>query len=134
MPRNAGPVTPAYFQRQVAKGVSEAELSEWVVALAQAHGWEVRYVGDSRLQHWEGMPDLCLWHQGRGLLIWAELKTEKGTLSLDRITKSGVFCPGQEETIASLRAAGQVVYIWRPSTWVSGEIERVLGKPATPTP
>ena len=47
-------------------------------------------------------------------LGWA-LKRENGTLS-----------PAQEERIASLRAAGNTVFVWRPSDWddVIAELER----------
>ena len=59
-----------------------------------------------------GLPDLILVKPGRGV-VWAELKTEKGKVS-----------PHQEDVMATLRAAGQEVYLWRPSDWP--KVEAVL--------
>ena len=109
MPRRADdtPVDAAYFQRKVAKGVSEKELQGWVISAAEANGWEWRHTADSRLQHLNGLPDLLLW-KGE-FLFWIELKRENGKLTIDHLSKAGTFVQGQEETIAGLRAAGQRV-------------------------
>lgn len=60
-----------------------------------------------------GLPDLLLIRGAR--LIWAELKAQDGVTSAE-----------QREWIARLRAAGETVYVWRPSDWT--EIERTLAR------
>lgn len=47
--------------------------------------------------------------------MWIELKTETGKLTED-----------QELRIEALTLMGREVYVWRPSDWFSGEIERVV--------
>lgn len=106
-------VDPAYFRRQEAQAISEAELSEWVIDLATMLGWTVFHARDSRGQRLVGLPDLELVRDRQRLRV--ELKREKGKLTAN-----------QEETIAKLRRSGETVHVWRPSDWVSGEIERVL--------
>lgn len=126
-PRDNGThVDPAYFRRQEARAIAEAELREWVCDLASLNGWQWRYVRDSRAQNVAGLPDLFLWHEKRQLQIWVELKVERGKLSKSRLNTRGTLIEGQEETIASLQAAGAIVYIWRPSDWLDGDIETVL--------
>lgn len=124
------PVTVAqdYYQRQVAKGISEKELMEWVVDMAHLLGWQTRHLHDSRAQNMSGLPDLLLWHEGQRMTIWAELKTEKGKLTTGHLTRRGKLVEGQAETIEALRACGQVVYVWRPSNWMDGTIQKVLAK------
>jgi hypothetical protein len=64
----------------------------------------------------------------RERVFWAELKTQHGRLSQDRWVKDRYgrmyFIKGQKTVVAELRAAGQTVYIWRPSDLP--EIARVL--------
>lgn len=62
-----------------------------------------------------GLPDLILVgpDAARGV-VWAELKSARGVLR-----------PEQVAFIAALRAAGQTVYVWKPSQW--DEILEVLG-------
>lgn len=58
-----------------------------------------------------GLPDLILVRGDR--LVWAELKRQDGVTSQE-----------QRQWIAALRAAGQTVFVWRPSDWPT--IESVL--------
>lgn len=51
-----------------------------------------------------GLPDLLLVRGER--LLWAELKAQDGVTSAE-----------QREWIARLRAAGETVFVWRPSDW-----------------
>lgn len=60
-----------------------------------------------------GLPDLLLVREDR--ILWAELKAQDGTTT-----------PEQRAWIEELRAAGQTVFIWRPSDWPT--IERVLAR------
>ena len=58
-----------------------------------------------------GFPDLILVRRPR--VVWAELKAERGRLSTD-----------QRDWLRELAAAGQEVFVWRPSDFE--EIQRVL--------
>lgn len=91
---------------------SEAQFQRAVVELAQALGWLVYHVPDSRRSA-PGFPDLCLLHPARGRYLTAELKRERGRITVDQL----VWLEG-------LRKAGVEAYLWRPSDWP--EIEKVL--------
>lgn len=90
--------------------VTEQQWQRTVMEAAAALGWLCHHTYDSRRSE-PGLPDLFL---VRERVIWAELKTQRGRLSRE-----------QADWIAALRAAGQEVYVWRPSDW--GEVEAVLG-------
>jgi hypothetical protein len=96
-------------QTIIARSISERELSQWTVDLARLLQWRV-----ARWPTWRstgtdsGVPDLLLARDGVVLLI--ELKREAGKLS-----------PTQEEW-----AQHALVYVWRPSQWLDGTIEKVL--------
>ena len=106
-------LTPA--QRPLARAMTEAALQQAVIECAKTLGWVVRHIRDSRRQNAEGLPDLLLLHPRQRRVLWAELKREKGTMSLE-----------QDLVIDALLECGQMVYLWRPSDWLSGGIERVL--------
>ncbi len=97
---------------------SEAAFQSRVIALAVSLGWLVHAERAGRTaKGWRtpisgaaGFPDLVL---VRGRVVWVELKSEKGRVS-----------PDQETWITMLAAAGQEVYIWRPSSWPN--IQRTL--------
>lgn len=74
-----------------------------VIALARLHGYRCFHTHDSRRSA-AGFPDLVL--VGRGRIIFAELKAEKGKLS-----------PDQREWLGALRAAGGTTHVWLPSDW-----------------
>jgi hypothetical protein len=96
-------------QRFIARSITEKELSQWTLDLARLLGWKV-----ARWPTWHstgtdsGVPDLLLAREGVVLLV--ELKRETGKLS-----------PAQEEW-----AQHAPVLVYKPSDWLSGEIERVL--------
>jgi hypothetical protein len=104
-----------------AEAMTEAELQEAVIELAQWLGyktihiraaqkqngsWYVPYEGDT------GFPDLFMVHKRTGYMILAELKNEKADPT-----------PAQLEWIG---AADERGYIWRPSHWLKGDIEETL--------
>lgn len=62
-----------------------------------------------------GWPDLVI--AGRGRLIFAELKTEKGKPTDDQVAWLEVL----------RRTSGVQSYIWRPSQW--DEVVQLLGQP-----
>ena len=90
---------------------NEAEFQKAIIELAHLYGWAVAHFRSAMTQrgNWvtplqgdaKGFPDLVLVRDG---VIFAELKSEKGKLT-----------PEQQEWIDLLKAAGQEVYVWRPS-------------------
>lgn len=107
--------------------LTEADFMRQVLQLAGLTGWEhwhdaatnaPRRCSDCGAvrrgpRNTAGLPDLLLVRGPQ--LIWAELKAQDGATSQE-----------QRAWIARLRAAGQRVYIWRPSDWPT--IERVLAR------
>lgn len=89
--------------------ISEAAWQEQVVRLAQLYGWLVYHTFDSR-RSTAGFPDLVLVHPRRGRVIFAELKTDKGTLSAPQIEWNAAL----QQVAATLRAPEFAVYVWRP--------------------
>ena len=97
----------------IAKAMSEAELQTLIIAMAEALGYEVVHIRDSRGQRAVGLPDLLLMRAPT--LIFAELKREKGRL----MAKQAWF-------LAQLRECGVRVYLWRPSDWMDGTVQRII--------
>ena len=62
-------------------GMSEKALQSAVVEAAQYGGWLVHFVADSRRSP-AGWPDLTLVHMTTGRVIYAELKTARGRLTI----------------------------------------------------
>jgi hypothetical protein len=90
--------------------VTEKALQDAVYDCARRLGWMAYHARRST----PGFPDLLLIRPPR--LIVAELKTEKGRLS--------AF---QEAWLDKFRAIdGVETYIWKPTDWLSGEVERIL--------
>ncbi len=89
---------------------SEREFQAQVVQLARMLGYLVYFTHDSRRSP-AGFLDLVIC--GHGRLIIAELKTDKGRLTLE-----------QMEWLHYLKMAGQDVRVWRPADWA--EIEATL--------
>jgi hypothetical protein len=114
-------VTAEEYRRLDRATWSEDRFLREVVALARACGWLCYHPRPARTARgWvtatqgdTGFPDLCLCHEGRGLLLFVELKAAKG-----RVT------PGQERWLAALRAAGVRAEVWRPGDWPA--IEELL--------
>ena len=70
-------------------------------------GWRTPVSGDGK-----GFPDLVL---VRERVLFVELKGHGGRVS-----------PEQHAWLEALDRAGAECYLWTPSSWTSGEIERVL--------
>ena len=90
--------------RNVATAMTEKQWLARLIQLAREDGWITNHVCDQRAyarRTTRGWPDLeCL----RERLIFIEAKRENGKVSAD-----------QQRIIALLKAAGQEVYVWRPS-------------------
>ncbi len=90
--------------------ISEKQFQDKVIALAILYGWRVTHFRASQiggkwmtaLQGHAGFPDLCMAHPNKGL-VFAELKTERGTLDAAQIN-----------WLRTLDAAGAECYVWRP--------------------
>jgi hypothetical protein len=106
----AGPDHRSVAATEAPFSLTERAFQSQVVRLARLFGWACYHTRDSRRSE-AGFPDLVMVRRPR--VVWAELKSERGRLS-----------PEQKAWIEELRASGQAVYIWRPSSWQ--EIERVL--------
>jgi hypothetical protein len=109
----------------MADAMTEAQLQDAIIRYAKNRGYLVYHTYDSRRSE-SGFPDLVLAHPD-GRLIFAELKSEKGTLS--KAQKRWLFTlrqPALVKVIIGWTEAYQV-HVWRPSDWRDGTIERVLG-------
>ncbi len=101
--------------------MKEEDFQRQVIALAKLHGFRVSHFRPGRHAsgRWAtpvqgdgvGFPDLILVRGPR--LLFVELKTD-----------TGVLAPAQQAWLDALRAAGQMVAVWRPYNWA--EIEATL--------
>lgn len=109
--------------------MTEQELQLAILELAGALRWRSYHTHDSRRSA-AGFPDLVLVSHTRHRLVFAECKSATGKLSA-----------AQQLWLSDLEAAGGTaydpgsltfqrpipeVYVWRPSDWLDGSIERVL--------
>lgn len=85
--------------------------------LARRRGWEVYHTRRSRGSD-PGFPDEVFVRGDRMLLV--ELKTQKGRMSPDQKRWREKL-----ERIAAIHPAVEY-YLWRPSDWFDGTIERIL--------
>ena len=93
--------------------LAEKDLQRQIIALAKTFGWAVYH---PLLSKWseKGWPDLAMIRGPR--MIAAELKAEKGTVTEHQ----------QAWLDALAEVPGIECYVWRPSSWYAGEVERVL--------
>jgi len=103
------------MSRPVFDVISEKDFLATLVKFAQARGWLVHHVLDTRSyakRIGPGYPDLTMVRGDR--VIFAELKSERGTLSAS-----------QHQWLTALReATGVLVFVWQPHDWPA--IEKVL--------
>lgn len=105
--------------------LTEAQLQSAVIDCARLLGWRVAHFRPARtIDGWRtpvaadgaGFPDLVL--ARRGVVIFAELKGEKGRLT-----------PEQRGWLSTLRGCTggcHWTFVWRPEDWTDGTIEDVL--------
>lgn len=110
-------------EREVREG-SEADWQQRVIDYAMLNGWALSHHPDSRrVVGQRGLPDLLLCRRGR--LIFAELKTEHGRLSVDQ-----TFWKAELEAVAGYARRQHenwpavAVYVWRPGDWE--EVQHIL--------
>lgn len=102
-------------EQQLDRSVSEDDLQDAILGKAHFTGWLCYHVRQSKagvVQGDTGFPDLVLARGGR--VVYAELKDELGQLS-----------PAQERWRDALLPT-QEWYLWRPSSWRTGAVERIL--------
>lgn len=111
----------------LARHITEDQLLTNIVQLAALLNWKVHHCRPARtadgwrtpVQGSPGFPDLVLAHPS-GRLIFAETKAQAGRWRPEQVVWRGVLdlvaaaCPGVE------------VREWRPSDWLSGDIQAVL--------
>ncbi len=106
-------------QKIIARNMSEAELQNSVIDAAQKLGWLVHAeraaitVKGYRtpMQGDPGFPDLVISKEGH-FPIFAELKSQKGKQTTEQKNWGNSMYP--------------IYVLWRPSDWLSGEIEQIL--------
>jgi len=98
--------------RRLRDRMSEEAFQQWVIELARVCGWRYYHTRYSKRSP-SGFPDLVLVRNG--LLIFAELKSEKGRVTTD-----------QQDWLDELDDVVPViaVFVWRPSDME--QIARVL--------
>ena len=101
----------------------EAGFQRAVVELAEATGWLCYSIPDSRRASSAGFPDLVLAHQARRMLIFAELKTEKGNLRREQKIWLDALAAAVASPMPSDSDRAQVC-VFRPHNWP--EIEKLL--------
>lgn len=95
-------------KEKLIRQISERDWQSHVCRIAEVKGWKYYHPPDNRPVNGRiqkvvsGFPDLCLIKGSR--IIFAELKREKGTISLE-----------QQEWIDAIRGCGIEVFVWRPS-------------------
>lgn len=112
---------PATY-REAAEAMSEDDLQDAVMQMAELLGWVVVHFRPARtekgwrtaVQGQKGFPDLVLARDGR--VLFRELKTTKGKPTVD-----------QE---IWLEALGDLGAIWRPQQWLDGTIQHELRRTA----
>lgn len=93
--------------------ITEKQLQECVRKLCKLLGCAYFHVHNSKRSP-PGFPDCVIITTDRRV-IFAELKTERGKLSI-----------AQQAWLEWLREGGQRAYVWRPSDWKDGTIERAV--------
>src|SRR5687767_3407358 len=101
--------------------MSERELQAQVIELARMVGWLVYHTHDSRRSE-PGFPDLVMVHERSGALLFAELKTTTGRVTME-----------QDRWLRALAVRGYA-FVWRPEHLTDESIARALQRFARITP
>ena len=97
----------------------EGDFQGRIIETALRCGWRVYHVPDSRRVTAKGFFDLTLAHEGRSLVLFVEVKTNTGRLSVD-----------QRWWLGMMLRIGQHAEMWKPRDWP--RIERILTGRADP--
>ena len=93
------------------------ELMPAVIEMAKHYGWRVYHTHDSRKSA-AGFPDLVLVR--KGVLVFAELKSEKGVVSTEQQEWL------RDLSIVATHTGAVGACVWRPRHWHDGTIEETL--------
>jgi hypothetical protein len=103
--------------------ISEAAWQQQVIDLAHMLGWQHLHVRRSigKGRKWVtatnvAWPDLTLWSEKQQRFVFAELKTEKGKVTIEQMA-----------ILNSIGRAGGEVWVWRPSDLEL--VKEILTKP-----
>ena len=113
----------AEYRAAAAKAMSETELQNNIIQFAQLNSWCAYHTHDSRRSQ-AGFPDLVLVRDGH--LIFAELKSQTGRLSEPQAMWCDELFKVEAHNMVESTRPNIAVYLWRPSMWLSGEIQKVL--------
>jgi len=114
--RRGLPLTPDEYRRAVAGAESEDDLLTDVLGLLRSLGWRAVHYRNSRAavtQGDRGLPDVTA--AGHGRVLYAELKREGEQPTRDQMA-----------WLDALSQGGAECYVWRPSDWLDGSIERIV--------
>ena len=107
-------ITIPEYDQGLALTMSEAELDRNVDELRQVLGYELSYHTHDSRRSAGGFPDRVLLRPGWAP-VFIELKSERGQPTFE-----------QWYWLYRLQESGAEAYLFRPSDWLSGEIERCL--------
>lgn len=91
--------------------MSERGFQQGVVKLARFHGFSLVYHTHDSRRSAPGFPDLVMVNPRTGRVLYRELKTNKGRLTVE-----------QRDWLEGLTAAGQDAGVWRPADYDNGNI------------
>lgn len=102
----------------IVRNMSEGDLQTNVLDCVQKLGGLAYHTHDSRRSA-RGFPDLVIVFPRTGALLFVELKSSDGVLSVE-----------QRKWLAALKScerfAVREVYLWRPEDWLSGHVVETL--------
>ena len=97
--------------------MTEAELKGVVIAMAHERGWMVFHLPNRpQTNSGNGYPDLTLARDGE--VLWLELKTQTGTLSIEQVAWS-MALPSNSGTMGHFE-------VIRPSDLARGRVDELL--------
>jgi hypothetical protein len=85
--------------------ITEKDFRQQILDLAHLLGWKAYFTWNS-LHSPAGFPDLVMVHEEKRQLIFAELKSEKGKVTV-----------AQYDWLTALEKVSKQVYLWKPSDW-----------------
>jgi len=113
----------------IAGEMTEEQLLRNIVDAARKLGWAEYHTHDSRSSQ-SGFPDLVLVRkaahngEGRGRVIFAELKRQNG-----KLTDAQRWWLEALASVMAVRAGARKsveAHVWRPRDWLEGEVEAAL--------
>lgn len=117
-----------------ARSMSEDDLVRNVAEMGHLHGWILAHFRSVRIARkdgsfyyatpaaidGEGFPDLCMVNPRQQRVMFIETKSQDGEVRKE-----------QTDWLSALEATGKVEQgVWRPSDWLSGDIENCLSPKA----